>query len=149
VKPGWVKAQAIDRVEPQPLRSLRLLYPLKRNRPKGDPDPGWKRISWDEALDLTASRLRQIADEHGLECVAFSLVSPSTSASDDSVDRVLRLMNTFGSPNLCAAYELCAWGCYSATHFTSGASVFENPQLGLSRILYGRGKDSGGRLVHA
>src|SRR6266542_3386526 len=26
----------------------RLLYPLKRTRPKGDPDPGWQRISWDE-----------------------------------------------------------------------------------------------------
>jgi anaerobic selenocysteine-containing dehydrogenase len=23
----------------------RLLYPLKRTRPKGDPDPGWQRIS--------------------------------------------------------------------------------------------------------
>ena len=39
----------------------RLLYPLKRTRPKGDPDPGWQRISWDEALDLTAARLRRLA----------------------------------------------------------------------------------------
>jgi anaerobic selenocysteine-containing dehydrogenase len=28
----------------------RLLYPLRRTRPKGDPDPGWERIGWDEAL---------------------------------------------------------------------------------------------------
>src|SRR5215468_5337729 len=52
----------------------RLLYPVKRTRPKGDPDPGWQRISWDEALDLAASRLRQIADESGPESVAFSQV---------------------------------------------------------------------------
>ena len=39
----------------------RLLYPLKRTRPKGDPDPGWQRISWNEALDLTATRLRSMA----------------------------------------------------------------------------------------
>ncbi len=39
----------------------RLLYPLKRTRPKGDPDPGWQRISWDEALDLTAANLRRLA----------------------------------------------------------------------------------------
>src|SRR4051812_27191901 len=63
----------------------RLLYPLKRTRPKGDPDPGWQRISWDEALDLTATRLRQLAEENGPESVAFSLASPSTSASDDSM----------------------------------------------------------------
>ncbi len=31
--------------------SDRLLYPLRRTRPKGDPDPGWQRISWDEALE--------------------------------------------------------------------------------------------------
>ena len=26
---------------------------MKRTRPKGDPDPGWQRIGWDEALDLS------------------------------------------------------------------------------------------------
>ena len=40
----------------------RLLYPLMRTRPKGDTDPGWERIGWDEALDLTAASLRQLAD---------------------------------------------------------------------------------------
>lgn len=101
----------------------RLLYPLKRTRPKGDPDPGWQRISWDEALDLTATRLRQIADEHGRESVVFSVVSPSTSASDDSLAWVQRLTNAFGSPNLCEAMELCGWGRYLATQYTFGASV--------------------------
>ena len=101
----------------------RLLYPMKRTRPKGDPDPGWERITWDEALDLTAARLRVIADEHGSESVVFSAASPSTSALDDSIVWVQRLMNAFGSPNLCGALELCGWGRYFATQFTFGASV--------------------------
>ena len=101
----------------------RLLYPLKRTRPKGDPDPGWQRISWDEALDLIAARLRRIAEEHGPESVVFSVVSPSTSASDDSTAWIERLMNAFGSPNLCASMELCAWGRYLATQYTFGAGV--------------------------
>jgi anaerobic selenocysteine-containing dehydrogenase len=101
----------------------RLLYPLKRTRPKGDPDPGWQRISWDEALDLTANQLRRIADEHGPESVVFSVVSPSTSASDDSLVWVQRLTNAFGSPNLCVSMELCGWGRYLATLYTFGASV--------------------------
>src|SRR6266568_5522440 len=50
----------------------RLLYPVRRTRPKGDPDPGWRRISWDEALDLTAAKLRAIAEAHGPESVVFS-----------------------------------------------------------------------------
>ena len=33
----------------------RLTYPLRRTRPKGDPDPGWQPISWNEALELTAA----------------------------------------------------------------------------------------------
>jgi anaerobic selenocysteine-containing dehydrogenase len=103
--------------------SERLLYPLKRTRPKGDPDPGWQRISWDEALDLTAARLRTIAQEHGPQSVVFSVVSPSTSASDDSVIWIQRLMNAFGSPNLCVAMELCGWGRFLATQYTFGAAV--------------------------
>lgn len=101
----------------------RLLYPMKRTQPKGDPNPGWQRISWDEALDITASKLREIAREHGPESVVFSVVSPSTSASDDSTVWIQRLMNAFGSPNLCAAMELCGWGRYQATTYTFGAPV--------------------------
>jgi anaerobic selenocysteine-containing dehydrogenase len=103
--------------------SDRLLYPLKRTRPKGDPDPGWQRISWDEALDLTAARLGAIREENGPESVVFSVVSPSTSASDDSVIWIQRLMNAFGSPNLCVAMELCGWGRHLATQYTFGAAV--------------------------
>jgi anaerobic selenocysteine-containing dehydrogenase len=101
----------------------RLLYPLKRTRPKDDPDPGWQRISWDEALDLTAARLNRIAQEHGRESVVFSVVSPSTSASDDSLVWIQRLTNAFGSPNLCVSMELCGWGRYLAPLYTFGASV--------------------------
>ncbi|ACL64989.1 molybdopterin oxidoreductase [Anaeromyxobacter dehalogenans 2CP-1] len=101
----------------------RLEFPLLRTRPKGDPEPGWKRIGWDEALSITASRLRQLATESGPESVAFSLVSPSTSASDDSMAWVERLTRTFGSPNLVVAMELCGWGRHFATTFTFGAPV--------------------------
>jgi anaerobic selenocysteine-containing dehydrogenase len=101
----------------------RLLYPVKRTRPKGDPDPGWQRISWDEALDLAATNLRRIADAHGPESVVFSMSSPSTSASSDATVWVERLMHAFGSPNLCASMELCAWGRYLATRYTFGVGV--------------------------
>src|SRR4051794_30364871 len=100
----------------------RLLYPLRRTRPKGDPDPGWQRISWDEALDVISNRLRQLA-AHGPECVVFSASSPSTSASADSVVWIDRLRHAFGSPSLCAAMELCGWGRFLATTYTYGASV--------------------------
>jgi anaerobic selenocysteine-containing dehydrogenase len=101
----------------------RLLHPVKRTRPKGDLDPGWQRIGWDEALDLTAARLRRIAEEHGPQSVVFSVASPSTSASEDSLVWLQRLKNAFGSPNLCGSMELCGWGRYLAPLYTFGASV--------------------------
>jgi len=101
----------------------RLLYPLKRTRPKGDPDPGWQRISWDEALELTASRLRQLAEQHGPESVVFSMVSASTSAIADSQPWIQRLMRAFGSPNLCGSMELCGWGRGYASRYTYGIGM--------------------------
>jgi anaerobic selenocysteine-containing dehydrogenase len=38
----------------------RLLHPLKRTRPKWNPDPGWQRISWEEALATSAQELSRI-----------------------------------------------------------------------------------------
>ena len=77
----------------------RLTHPLRRTRPKGDPDPGWERISWDEALDLTAAAMRRVAERHGPEAVAFTISSPSTTAIGNSTGFVRRLMNAFGTPN--------------------------------------------------
>ena len=61
--------------------SHRLLHPLKRTAPKHASDPGWQRISWDEALTITAARLRELAERHGPESVVFSSASPSTGSS--------------------------------------------------------------------
>src|SRR5215813_13077601 len=101
----------------------RLLYPLKRTRPKGEPDPGWQRITWEEALNLTATRLRQLAERHGPETVVFSLVSASASASVDATPWIQRLMRAFGSPNLCGSMELCGWGRIYATRYTDGIGM--------------------------
>jgi anaerobic selenocysteine-containing dehydrogenase len=98
----------------------RLLHPLRRTRPKGDPDPGWERIGWDEALDLCATRLRGIASQHGPASVVFSAVSGSTSAIADSIHWIQRLMRAFGSPNFCGSMELCGWGRTFATRYTFG-----------------------------
>jgi anaerobic selenocysteine-containing dehydrogenase len=49
----------------------RLLHPLKRTRPKSDPDPGWQRIGWEEALSTSARKLSRIRNQDGAESVAF------------------------------------------------------------------------------
>jgi anaerobic selenocysteine-containing dehydrogenase len=98
----------------------RLTQPLRRTRPKGDADPGWVPISWDEALDSTANAMRQIAALYGPHAVAFSQSSPSTTAIADSGGFVRRLMNAFGTPNLVFPLDLCGWSRGFATRFVYG-----------------------------
>src|SRR3954447_210706 len=145
-----VKGKAAPEIVRHPER---LLYPLKRTRPKGDgDDPGWQRISWDEALDTIAERLRALADEHGPETVVFGSASPPASAMSDSVDWVQRLQRAFGSPSLCTYMELCGWGRYLASLYTFGAAVpgAYLPDLDAAGcILYWGYNPSASRLVHA
>jgi anaerobic selenocysteine-containing dehydrogenase len=101
----------------------RLVHPIRRTNPKGAADPGWQRITWDEALDTIATRLLALAGENGRETVVFSSSSPSTSAISDAIDWVMRLRRAFGSPNFCVYMEVCGWGRYLASLYTFGASV--------------------------
>jgi anaerobic selenocysteine-containing dehydrogenase len=101
----------------------RLLHPMRRTRPKGDPDPGWRRISWDEALDQTAAAMRRIASESGPEAVAFAVTTSSGTAISDAQPWVDRLINAFGSPNNCNAWEICAWHREYARTFTTGTGI--------------------------
>lgn len=132
--------------------SERLLYPLKRTNPKGADDPGWQRITWDEALDTITSRLQELAAEDGPETVVFSSASPSTSALSDSVDWIMRLRRAFGSPNQCTYMELCGWGRYLAPIFTYGdpvPGVYMPDLANAGCILYWGYNPSVARLVHA
>ncbi|MEM2320972.1 MAG: molybdopterin-dependent oxidoreductase [Candidatus Bathyarchaeia archaeon] len=46
-----------------------LLYPLKRVSEKGSGQ--WQRISWKQALDEIAAKMRDLIDKYGPECIAF------------------------------------------------------------------------------
>lgn len=85
----------------------RVLYPMKRTRPKGDPDPGWERISWDEALDTTAAAIKRQQARAGSESVAFSITTSAGTAMQDSYPFVERLRHAVGTPNAVASIELC------------------------------------------
>lgn len=134
----------------------RLMHPLRRTRPKGDPDPGWERISWDEALDLTAAAMRRIAEQYGPKAVAFSTSSGSTTAIADSIGFIQRLINAFGVSNVLTSGDMCGWGRVGATRYVYGVgSVASNaggamPDIARSGclILWGY-NPSASRLTHA
>ncbi len=130
----------------------RLQHPMRRTNPKGAADPGWQRISWEEALATVADRLHALARDHGPESVVFSSVSPSTSAIVDCVDWIQRLQRAFGSPNFVGAMELCGWGRYLASLYTYGAPVPGQYMPDLDRaecILFWGYNPLVSRLAHA
>ena len=48
----------------------RLMYPLKRTNPKGQ-EPGWVRISWDEAYRSTVEAIHKTQEKYGNETCFF------------------------------------------------------------------------------
>ncbi|MGD9999831.1 MAG: molybdopterin-dependent oxidoreductase, partial [Ilumatobacteraceae bacterium] len=130
----------------------RLRHPMRRTAPKGSADPGWQRITWDEALDTVTDRLRTLARDHGPESVVFSSVSPSTSAIVDCADWIQRLQRAFGTPNFVNSIELCGWGRHLASRYTFGAAVPGQYMPDLERaecILFWGYNPAVSRLAHA
>jgi len=98
----------------------RLRHPMKRTRPKGDPDPGWVEISWEEALETLASRLLQIKAQSGPEAVVFACATPSGSSAADFSPWLTRLGNAFGTPNRLSAIHICTWNVTAGAKHTYG-----------------------------
>lgn len=115
-----IKAKAAPELVRHPER---LTTPLLRTRPKGDADPGWRAIGWDEALDLVAQKLAALAVEHGPQSVAFAVTTPSGTAIADSFGWIHRLAHAFGSPNLVFATENCNWHKDFSPALTWGAGI--------------------------
>ena len=127
----------------------RLLHPMRRTRPKGDADPGWERIGWDEALDRVTAALRRIADAHGPEAVAFAVTSPSGAAISDAAPWIDRFINAFGSPNNCYGTEVCNWHKDHATRYTFGAGIGAPDFAQTGCVLYWGHNPSTSWLTHA
>jgi anaerobic selenocysteine-containing dehydrogenase len=138
----------------------RLSYPLKRVGKKGEGK--FKRITWDEALDIIASRLSELKEKYGPESLA--ILAPARRSYSDYLQRFLI---AHGSPNyghsgLCAVQQ--AFGFAYTVGFPwlgMGGADYEHanliviwganpvyaaaPQGNLKRIL--DAKERGARLI--
>jgi anaerobic selenocysteine-containing dehydrogenase len=121
----------------------RLDYPLKRTRPKGDPDPGWVRVSWDEALDAIARKLSEISERFGPEAVALAKGTRSGTSVDDAERWLGRFLNLLGSPNWVSTTHVCNWHKDTGFSYTFGYNI-PTPDLKTSRtfLLWGHNPSS-------
>ena len=98
----------------------RLDYPLRRTNPKGADDPGWERVSWDEALDDIAARLLSIRERYGAEAIAMARGTASGTSVDDVSQWSTRLLNRIGSPNSLSTTHVCNWHKDTVFSYTFG-----------------------------
>jgi len=104
----------------------RLRHPMKRTRPKGDPEPGWAQISWDEALDAIALRLQQIADTHGPESILpYSYAGTMGIVQGEAMAQ--RFFNRLGASKL--DYTICASAGSAGHRLTLGPGVGVDVEL--------------------
>lgn len=81
----------------------RLRYPVKRTNPKGSDDPGWVRITLDEAFELTGQGLGEVVDKYGGQSM-FVMCGTSRVWSLGPYQGMKQL---FGTPNAHLAYQVC------------------------------------------
>ena len=91
----------------------RVTYPLRRKGERGENQ--WERISWDDALDEIAERLRVIREESGSEYFGMS-----QGTGRPYMNLTQRFANAFGTPNYTGVGHICYAPRIIAGIFTLG-----------------------------
>lgn len=101
----------------------RIKTPLRRTNPRKGPDedPGFVPVSWDEALDAVAARLRQLRDEGKSHTVAimggrYRGHSPAVTGA---------FLSLYGSPNDLGHSSICSDASVIAHYLTDGNKSYQ------------------------
>jgi len=112
----------------------RLKYPLKRTNPKKgfNQDPGWVKISWEEAYDIIASKVNEAIEKYGPQSIV------------NIGHRVFKnLMKAIGSPNIISHTSTC----YATSLLTQRVLTGKTwcPDLFNSKYILSFGWDQAGK----
>ncbi|MFN0300467.1 MAG: molybdopterin-dependent oxidoreductase [Burkholderiales bacterium] len=105
----------------------RLLYPLKRVGARGEGK--WKRITWDEAYDDIAKRIRKAMDEGKPEEVAIQI------GRSRIAEEMTRFLNAIGTPSLFNHRALCSSNKRAANYVSLGETDWESPDFARSKYI--------------
>ena len=99
----------------------RLKYPLIKNKETGK----FERATWDEALDLVASKFMAMKKEYGPESLAGFACSRSPNEDIYMVQKMVR--TCFGSNNVDNCARVCHSASVSGLAMTLGSGAMTNP----------------------
>lgn len=127
------KAAMIDEYR---LHPNRVTHPLKRVGKRGSGK--FERVSWDEALDDIAVRLRAVIDKHGPE--AFAVAEMPLNIGVGGVTR--RFMNHLGAVNYTAPVQLCMGNTAQVHRAVYGWLAFADWEHADCVVYFGQDRDS-------
>ncbi|MDZ7747658.1 MAG: molybdopterin-dependent oxidoreductase [Halofilum sp. (in: g-proteobacteria)] len=100
----------------------RLTQPLKRIGARGE--DRFEAVSWDEALDDIATRLRRVRDEHGPEALAIYLGTRTGVLTILGYARLFQQL--WGTPNMLTTQILCDESKVQALELVQGSTNLAN-----------------------
>ncbi len=106
----------------------RLLCPMKRAGVRGE--GRWERITWDEALDTIADRLRSIEREFGEEGIVLA-----TGTNRGWVRYFMRFTNAYGKQWIGPGIAQCFYPRITGEMLVLGANAMENPHYDGTRCM--------------
>ena len=136
-------------------------YPLKRLGAKGE--GRWARVSWDEALDEIAARLRTVLETHGPESILrYNYAGTMGLHQGAHVHAFFRALGAIElEETICASAGGAAWiSTYGEVHFATDPEDVENAKLillwGINSLATNshltpfllRARKNGARIVH-
>ncbi len=124
----------------------RVLYPMRRVKPKGPTESAFERISWDGALDEIARRFKHIIAQFGSEAILpYSYGGTLGALNGASMDR--RFFHRLGASQL--ARTICSTAGEEGLKSVIGIKLGTEPeQFAHSRYIVAWGANIHGNNVH-
>lgn len=109
----------------------RILYPMKRTNPKDASDPGWVRITWDEAYKTMAEKYQEVIDKYGGE----SIMVMSGTSRCWCMGAYGAFPALFQTPNRVTPYQVCKGPRHFATLMQSAYAFSWQATVDKPRVM--------------
>jgi len=137
----------------------RLTYPMRRMGERGE--GRWKRISWNEALETIAGKIRETIEQHGQRAICFAQGTPKGI----ELFLMIRLANILNVPNISTPGNVCHMPRETASNLTCGffpipdydhppacvvvwgSNLFQTNEEGILGSQLKRALDGGAKLI--
>jgi len=118
----------------------RLQYPMKKV------DGEFQRITWDEALDTIADKLKKLKEEYGARALAVYSGSLGTE-NIELAGFAQRFRGVYGTPNLLSVEGNCFRSRIMARQMTFGGYPIEEPWKSKCILVWGQNMDNSRQTI--